>query len=231
MEHDFRAYWETNIELWGDYYLEVSHGHEQLRAPAWVAALYRFSIGRVERRLMAERYARTIKFLNSHLTPGLILSDLGCGTGIFTVEALRRGAIVNAVDFAEAAINITRENVTVHAPGGNVNYIVADVAKDPLPRSDVTLAMGLAPYIGDLDGFLNNVLTSTQLLCCLFVDPFRWPNRLRRAFPFLNLRKLQFHSRADVDRIYARHYWKLIERSDFATGYIDVARAAQKPRH
>jgi SAM-dependent methyltransferase len=220
---DYRAYWETNIERWGEYYLEMSHGHETLEAPAWFAALYRASIGRLERKLMAERYARTMRFLDTYVKPGIVFNDLGCGTGIFTVQALRRGAVVNAIDFAEGSIRATRRNVEAHAPDARADFIVADVSRDPLPKSNVSLAMGLSPYVADLDKFLENVLQSTDLLCCLYVDPRHWSNRLRDLLPFLNVRRLQFHHPSDVDRNYSRHAWKLLGREKFATGYIDVA--------
>jgi SAM-dependent methyltransferase len=222
---DYRSYWETNIDRWGDYYLEISHGHEVLNGPAWLASLYRWTIGPIERRLMAERYARTIAFLDRYAKPETIVSDLGCGTGIFVVEALRRGAKVNAIDFTQAAIDTTRANVARHSPQGEVSFLVADVTTDPLPRSDVSLAMGITPYIRALDAFLGNVLPSTRVLCCLYVDPQRWQNRLRIQVPQLNVRDLQFHDRADVDRQYARFGWRLVERRDFATGYIDLAEA------
>lgn len=220
---DYRAYWDTNIERWGDYYLEMSHGHEALEAPTWFAAIYRVSIGRLERKLMAERYARTVGFLDTYIKPGIVLNDLGCGTGIFTVHALKRGAIVNAIDFAEGSIKATRNNVEAHVANAKAAFIVADVANHNLPKSDVSLAMGLSPYIADLDSFLENVLQSTDLLCCLYVDPRRWSNRLRTALPFLNVRRLKFHHPSDVDRNYRRHRWNLLSREKFATGYIDVA--------
>ena len=90
-EHDYRSYWNQNIERWGDFYLDISHGHETLNAPPWLAAMYRATVGRLERRLMAERYARTVALLDRFVRPGITLSDLGCGTGIFVVEALKRG--------------------------------------------------------------------------------------------------------------------------------------------
>jgi SAM-dependent methyltransferase len=170
-EHDYRSYWNQNIERWGDFYLDISHGHETLNAPPWLAAMYRATVGRLERRLMAERYARTVVFLDRFVRPGITLSDLGCGTGIFVVEALKRGAAVNAIDFAPTAIAITRDNVQRHAPSGTVNYRVADVTRDSLPLSDLALAMGLAPYIADIRAFLDNVLPTTEMLLCLYVDP------------------------------------------------------------
>jgi SAM-dependent methyltransferase len=174
---------------------------------------------------MRERYRRTIAFLDRHVRSDVIVSDLGCGTGIFVVEALKRGGTVNAIDFSSTALEITRKNVERHCPSGRVRYQQADVQKDELPQSDVTLAMGLVPYLTDLPAFMLNALSKTNLIYCLYVDPKHFANRIRTALPFLNVRGLQYHKREDVDRIYALNNWTLIERGNFATGYIDLARS------
>jgi predicted RNA methylase len=222
-KRDYRQYWDRNIDKWAELYLQISHGHEELIGPAWFASLYNSTIGRLERRLMAERYTRTITFLDTHVKYGTVFSDLGCGTGIFVVEALRRGAIVNAIDFSSSAIEITKQNVAKYCPDGEVTFQRLDVQVDQLPRSDVTLAMGLTPYLNDLTAFMDRALPTTKLLFCLFVDPTHWANRIRSRFPILNVRDLRMYEKEEVDRLYSHHGWKLKERQPFATGYIDLA--------
>jgi predicted RNA methylase len=221
----YRSYWESNISKWGELYLDISHGHESLWGPKWFTSAYRSTIGRLERKLMAQRYARTIEFLDAHVKPGVVFSDVGCGTGIFVIEALRRGATVNAIDFTASALKITRENVEKNCPGGQVNYFQMDVQEQKLPKSDVLLAMGVTPYFSDLSAFLDNALPSTRAIFCLYIDPSHWANRLRSALPFLNVRGLRYFGRGDVDKLYAKHGWTLVERKQFATGYIDFAKA------
>jgi SAM-dependent methyltransferase len=222
-DRDYRAYWERNIDAWGEFYLDISHGQETLAGPRWFSALYRATVGRLERRLMAERYARTIAFLDAYVKPGMVVSDLGCGTGIFVVEALRRGASVNAIDFTASAVDITRKNVAKYCPNGNVKYHQLDVQRDAIPLSDVTLAMGLTPYLTDLPGFLQHALPRTKLMFCLYVDSNHGANRIRRLVPILNVRNLQCFAREEIDRLYAEHGWTLKERRAFATGFIDLA--------
>jgi SAM-dependent methyltransferase len=223
VDRDYRAYWDRNIDRWGELYLDISHGHETLAGPAWCSSLYNASIGRIERRLMLERYARTIAFIDACVKPGMVFSDLGCGTGIFVVKALLRGAIVNAIDFSPTALEITKQNVLKHCPGARVTYQHADVQADELPISDVTLAMGLTPYLTDLAGFMERALPKTKLWFCLYVDPTNWANRIRMALPMLNVRGLRCYSKHEVDILYARHGWTLKNRQSFATGYIDLA--------
>jgi len=225
-DQNYRAYWERNIDAWGEFYLDISHGHETLAGPRWFAALYRATVGRVERRLMAERYARTIAFLDAYAKPGTVISDLGCGTGVFVVEALQRGAVVNAIDFTGSALEITRRNVAEHCPNGKVNYQQLDVQKNAIPASDATLAMGLTPYLSDLSAFFQQALPKTKFMFCLYVDPEHAANRIRRALPLLNVRGLRCYARDEIDRLYSEHGWMLRERRDFATGYIDLAAAS-----
>ena len=226
---NYESYWDHNIDKWGELYLEISHGDEALSAPRWFSKIYNASIGRLEAKLMKDRYNRTVEFLDEYLDPGMVLTDVGCGTGIFVVRALKNGASVNAVDFAARALEITKMRVDQYSPSNNVKYLQLDVQKKPIPESDVAIAMGVAPYISDLPAFLMNILPRTKLFFCLFIDPDHWANQLRSALGFLNVRELQFHSRKQVDAIYSQLDWKLLNRTNFATGYIDIAIAASCP--
>ena len=227
MAEKYLDYWNENIDRWGDKYLEISHGQESFDRPAWFVAAYNATIGRIERRLMKERYKRTVNFIHEHVTPGISFSDLGCGTGIFVVEAARRGAIVTAVDFSESSLQTTRKTVANHAPDASVTYVQADVQKASLPRVDVTLAMGITPYLTDIDAFLFNVLPCTKLLCCQYTDPQHWASVIRRTFPVLDVRSLQCYGKEYIDALYRKNGALLLKREPFASGYIDVVTTAQ----
>lgn len=215
-------YWDKNIEKWAEKYLDISHGHETFDRPSWFTAAYNATIGRLERRLMKERYRRTIAFLDRYVKPGVVFSDLGCGTGIFVVEAAKRGAVVNAVDFSESALNATRKTVGMYAPDAKVTFIQADVQAGELPRSDVTLAMGVTPYLTDIEAFISNALPKTKVMCCQFTDPHNWASRVRRVVPMLDVRSLQCYSREEVDAAYRQSGGVKCEREKFASGFIDV---------
>jgi precorrin-6B methylase 2 len=220
---DYRNYWERNIEHWGEYYLEISHGHEQYYAPEWLAALYKGTIAKIEARLMRDRFIRTLQFINKYVKPGVQFADIGCGTGIFTVEALKRGAKAKAIDFSQRALEVTKANVKKYVPEADVSYHLLDVQAGDLPRSDVAIMMGVSPYLTNLQASLENVFRSTNLLLLQYSERTHWANRIRRIFPILNVRRLIFQSTQEVDALYTRNGWKLLSRSPFATGYIDVA--------
>jgi SAM-dependent methyltransferase len=222
MANSYEDYWNKNIHLWADKYLEISHGSEAFDRPGWFVTLYNATIGRIERRLMKQRYVLTVQFIRDYVKPGTRFSDLGCGTGIFVVEAAKLGASVNAVDFSEASLKAARKMLEHHARNASVTFIQADVQKDSLPESDVTLAMGVTPYLTDIEGFLANVLPRTETLCCQYTDPYAWASVVRRIFPILDVRSLQCYGKADIDALYRAHGASLRRRTNFASGYIDI---------
>lgn len=219
---DYQAYWDRNIAQWGELYLEMSHGHEALDAPGWFSSVYNATIARLEARLMRERYARTISLLDEFIRPGTVFADIGCGTGIFTVEALRRGAVVRAIDFSATSLEITAKTVGRYAPEGEVTYHQLNIEAARIPDCEIALAMGITPYVRNLRAFLGNILPQTQLLLCQYTDPTHFANRIRILIPALNVRRLVFHSKTEVDAIYESYGWSVKDRRAFATGFIDV---------
>ncbi len=172
---------------------------------------------------MHERYNYTRQFLVTYVQPGAVVADLGCGPGLFVIESLKLGAgTVHAVDFSEAALEVTREAVRRLSPGGDVLYLCADVQTRPLPKSDVAVAMGLTPYLTDLPVFLSSALSSTKILLCLYADPDHWANRLRRRLPFLDVRNLHTYSQNFVDEAYLKNGARLLTRRKSGTCFIDI---------
>jgi SAM-dependent methyltransferase len=225
-----QEYWNDNIEKWGELYLEISHSHESLHAPKWLDFLYKKLVMPQEARLMTDRFRRTMSFIEQHVHEGMTVVDLGCGTGIFTVEMLRRGAYVKAVDFAQSSLSLTQALVERLVPEkkNNVEYLLLDASQKRLPDSDAVLAMGVTPYLQEIAPFYNNILPTTKIFYCLILDPNHWANRIRRMLPFLNVRDLHWFAKSEIDAILARHNWQLVERTSFASGYLDFAQNKNK---
>jgi len=220
-----QKYWDENIDKWGKLYLEISHSHETLDGPRWLGFLYKKTIMPIEAKLMNERYQLTMSFIGEHVRDGIVVVDVGCGTGIFTVEMLRRGARVIAVDFSQSSLNLTKSLVEKLVPekSANVEYLLRDVSKQRLPDSDVVLAMGVTPYLEKIAPFYDNILPTTKTFFCLILDSEHWSNRIRRALPFLNVRNMHWFPQSEIDSILMHHNWQLLERKSFASGYLDLA--------
>ena len=220
-----KEYWEKNIQKWSKLYLDISHADEKFGCPGFVERIYHALITPIERSLMKKRYHKTIAYFDAYVKPGTVVADLGCGSGIFTVELLRRGAEVRAVDFTQASLEMTRQLVASQCPEliDRVQYFQMDITQQMIPRCDAAFAMGVTPYVEDIETFYDNVLPQTQVFYCQMVDPTSPANLLRRALPMLNVRRLRFHHKRRLDAIYKKHRWTLKRREIFATGYIDLA--------
>ena len=224
-----KEYWDKNIDNWGKFYLESSHSDEEFNSPGWLTRLYRRLVVPIEARLMAERYRLTIDFINQYVKPGMLVADIGCGTGVFTVEILKRGAKVVAIDISKSSLDATRRNVEKDAPEyvDDVSFVQLNVSENKIPAVDVAIAMGVTPYVTEIEPFYRNILAQTSVFYCLILDPHHWANRVRGVFPLLNVRNVHCFERNLIDSIIASNQCGLIERYDFASGYLDIVKSSK----
>lgn len=57
------------------------------------------------------RWARRVEMLTSHITPGMDVLEIGCGTGYYTKELERTGARITAIDISPDLLNVARSTV------------------------------------------------------------------------------------------------------------------------
>jgi hypothetical protein len=57
----------------------------------------------------------------------------------------------------------------------------------------------------------------------LILDSRHWANRVRRLLPALNVRHLHWFDRSPVDSLLERYGWRIVERQNFASGYLGAA--------
>jgi ribosomal protein L11 methyltransferase len=107
-------------------------------------------------RLCVELLARTTR-------PGSLL-DIGCGSGVLAIAAVRLGfAPVLAIDVDPIAVETTRANAA--ANGVEVDVRVVDALRNPLPVTDVAVAnVLLGPVEAILTGLgVDEAITSGYL--------------------------------------------------------------------
>ena len=143
---------------------------------------------------MEKRFKLTMDFVENFSKPGITIADVGCGTGIFTVEMLKRGARVKALDLSTVSLKATQKNVEREVPefANSVEYIHSDLSVVPMPKVDVALAMGVTPYVTDITKFYDNILPFTNVFFCLILDPRHWANRVRGLFSVFKCKKHAF---------------------------------------
>jgi 2-polyprenyl-3-methyl-5-hydroxy-6-metoxy-1,4-benzoquinol methylase len=66
------------------------------------------------------RWSRRVALLTGHLSAGMKVLELGCGTGYFTQELAKTGAAITAIDISPDLLELARGNV----PAPNVTFAV-----------------------------------------------------------------------------------------------------------
>jgi SAM-dependent methyltransferase len=73
---------------------------------------------------------------------GLRVLELGCGTGDLTLELLRRGARLTALDLSPASVELTAARARLHRPGADLRALAAPVERTGLEDGGFDLAVG-----------------------------------------------------------------------------------------
>lgn len=108
---------------------------------------------------LADRYSRRTRFARIRMRnvfslmpdpAGLVIVDVGCGMGTFTIEAARRGGHVVGIDAAPAALAAARRVAAEERIPG-ARFVRADAARLPVARgvADVVLAADLIEHLDD----------------------------------------------------------------------------------
>ena len=102
--------------------------------------------------------AGCLRALDAHLTPGMAVCDVGTGSGILAIAAVKLGAgRVVAVDNDDLAIRVARENAAVNEVTA-IDFRVGDLLTDVDGPFGLILANILAPVVLALIPLLPRVL-------------------------------------------------------------------------
>lgn len=97
---------------------------------------------------------------------GARLLDAGCGTGLLSVEAARRGAEVVAIDLSPTLVGLARERLPADVGPGHIDFRVGDMLDPAAGRFDFAVAMDslihyrAADTVAALAGLTDRVGTS-----------------------------------------------------------------------
>lgn len=84
--------------------------------------------------------ATLLSYLPEDMT-GRTLLDAGCGTGALTIEALRRGAKVTAIDISANLVNVAKDRMPEDIDPSMVNWRVGDMLSPELGSFDHVVSM------------------------------------------------------------------------------------------
>ncbi|HEY3379589.1 MAG TPA: 50S ribosomal protein L11 methyltransferase [Armatimonadota bacterium] len=86
--------------------------------------------------------------LSNYLTPGMRVCDVGTGSGILAIAAVKLGAReIVATDNDPLAVRVAQENAELNGVAGNIDFRVNDLLADIAGPFDLVLANILAPVI------------------------------------------------------------------------------------
>jgi len=115
---------------------------------------------------------------------GLEICDIGCGSGRFVTEFVKRGAgHVTGVDVAPEMLRLSRELTTIDKTVDRCDFVLADVLNwDTTNTYDITIAIGFWDYIQEPPERLNRIrsLTRTTFLSA-WPRFWTWRMPLRRV--------------------------------------------------
>lgn len=157
------------------------------------------------RKAVFERYRITFEKAGD-VTDKKIL-DVGCGSGVYSVDFARRGARrVLGVDFSENMLALARQEADQHGVADRCEFVRADFLEfDTEETFDFSVAMGVFDYVPEQVPFLRKMaeLTSGRVIVAfpghsLIREPAR---RLR--YRLAGKGEIYLYSRGDVERIAA----------------------------
>ncbi|MBI5345149.1 MAG: class I SAM-dependent methyltransferase [Deltaproteobacteria bacterium] len=115
-------------------------------------AWYRTPLGEA-----SDRLEKDLVFSMAGVKAGDKALDAGCGTGIYTIELLRRGALATGADNSEAMLSAARAKAL--REGLKMEFITADAARLPFPDGhfDIVISIGMLCFIKEGDRALTEM--------------------------------------------------------------------------
>ncbi|MGZ4481618.1 MAG: class I SAM-dependent methyltransferase [Gaiellales bacterium] len=97
-----------------------------------------------------QRHATVCRWIDAlGLPEGSPVLEIGCGAGALTIDLVRRGFVVQAVDSSDAMIDLARRRASKQGIDRNVSFDIADVHGLELPddRFALVVAIGVLPWL------------------------------------------------------------------------------------
>lgn len=153
-------------------------------------------LDRVFRWDMYERYRFTLE--QSEPIEGKTFLDVGCGSGVYSLEFARRGAKkVIGLDIAENMVEICKTRAVNEGFSDNTTFIKSDLlGYNPGDRIDITIGIGLFDYISQPLPVLARMRQySEEKVVASFPRAWTWRVPLRKIRLWLKGCPVYFYSR------------------------------------
>ncbi|MEW6127506.1 MAG: methyltransferase domain-containing protein [Acidobacteriota bacterium] len=164
-----RNYWNREVN---DFHSIYSHQKSKF-------AQY---LDRVFRKDMYERFVFTME--NAEPISGRRFLDVGCGSGVYSLDFIRRGAAaVTGLDIAENMLAICRQSASREGVASRCQFIHSDLLEyESESKFDVSIGIGLFDYISDpLPVLIKMRQLTTDRAILSFPRRWTWRAPIRKA--------------------------------------------------
>lgn len=165
---------------------------------------------------MVRRFEATFSFLGD--LEGKSILDVGCGSGIYSIEIAKRGGFPTGVDVSPEMIDLAKENAVSAGCADRCRFIVRDLKElDPAEGAyAAVLAIGLFDYIAPAEqrSVLDKLLSMTDAEV-IATFPKRWvPGAIARRIWFMT-------KELDVYFVTASHVRGLVDTARSEVTFIN----------
>jgi len=106
---------------------------------------------------------------------GKTVLDIGCGSGPYVLEALKRGASkVTALDPAPTMLSLARNRIEQNGYLEKCNFINGTFPGISLPIHDDVIVMGVMDYVEDARSFLAGLLPLVKTSAVISFPSYHW---------------------------------------------------------
>lgn len=216
-----KEYWQENISGFSGFYDKQSE--ENIRGFLPFTFLYKHTVFHLEKKYMKQRFDMVMNFIQSNVQGSKRVADIGCGSGIYTKAMVNQGAHVYAIDFTQQALDLTRHALSVKECL-QVEFICADIHEQSIPSVDVAIAIGVLPYIDNLDKFFDHILPQTHHVLMNFLNADDVLNQIRARLKWLDVRGYSYQRIDDIKQKLAQRGFDIVRILPLATGYMIEAK-------
>ena len=159
-------------------------------------------LDRVFRRDMYQRFEFTMEQCKPYSR--LSYLDIGCGSGVYSLELARRGARrVTGLDIAENMVNFCRQSASNKGFAETCSFLHTDLlAFDPKATFDVSIGIGLFDYIKEAAPVLARMRDLTASHAVMSFPRFwTWRAPIRKARLSLRGCGVYFYTRRKIRRL------------------------------
>ena len=160
------------IEIWRKHFRPIHIGERIVVCPEWIE--YEPQNGERVVKLdsnMAfgtgehETTAMCLKLLQSYLSPSSVCIDVGCGSGILGISAIKLGArYAYLTDIDEIAVKSATHNGKINGVEDKIKVVRSDLLEDADLKGDIVLANITGEILVRLAPTITNYLNSTGVL-------------------------------------------------------------------